>query len=122
MKTTQYLDPEIRTICRYDLHHYQQAKAVANGYKGQERQDAYGRRCRIIARNAELVKKKTTDEGRSLLDLCYLSRETVSVEAAADILGICKSKAYMLLNKAIIDYAKRMGYIDKQKGGTSGGF
>lgn len=119
MKTKQQLPAAIRTICKHDLASYQQANYVWQSYGSTKITDPYGKRCKNLVTAIDIVYETNDDTVKRLLDLVYLKRDKISIEAAADVLCIGKTTAYSMLNSVMVDYSILMGYV-KPKGKKGG--
>jgi hypothetical protein len=122
MKTKQPLPAAIKTICKHDLASYSKAVQTIQKYDGEPIRDEYGKRCQKVVKSIDILKDGYDDYTQDVLDLVFLRRDAVSVEAAADILGVGKTSIYHVINEIMIDYATKMGYVQaKQRKKKEGG-
>ena len=111
MNTEQHLPRPVRSFCKYELMDYQQALQIVQRYCEEPITDAYGQRCERIVKSVEAVKNVSDNVTKMLLDLVYLQRSNISVEAAADVLEISKNRAYSHINRILLAYARENGYV-----------
>ena len=118
MKTKQPLPPPIRTICKYDLSNYiPYLQTVQAHAQSKARQSDFVKRCERVVRTVQKLSADMDDQTKQVLYLVFLRRDAVSVEAAADLLGIGKTQAYMVINRFLVEYAIAMGYVTRRQMG-----
>lgn len=115
MKTTQPLPPPIRTICKYDLSNYGSYFQTIQASTLKTYKSNYVKRCEKVVTAVQKLGADMDDYTKQILYLCFLRRRTLSVEAAADLLGIGKTQAYMYINRFLVEYAIAMGYVTRRQ-------
>lgn len=115
MKTTLALPDAVRSMVKYDMSHYRDAEKVIIQNAKKPEEDEFVRRCRKIVSYLDEIYDASDVITARLIDLVFIRRDRISVEAAADILEIGKTQAYTLINRVLIDFAIKMGYVTRRQ-------
>ena len=108
MRTTQKVPKSVRCMLKYDLKHY--PDYLEELKRTEDISSPRYNHIKVATDGITKVYKTLPAKTAKLITAAYVS-DKVSVEAAADILGITKTDAYTMIAGAMISFATELGYI-----------